>query len=283
MARDRKAIKKAMTDTFISDPNIVAKYALVDGLTFEEQFSLVSVENLWFDNVSFAIYNHEQIVAANAENSRPHTIKWYKEQAESFLDGLPLVWMDGQFQYDLSGVEDVDVRKIIARCAILDSNDGELVVKVARNNAGVIEPLTGPQMVRFIAYMQLIKDAGNILAFVNQPADKLKITLTVQVDVSIIDLANGKLLSTTEDVYPVKDAIASYLDNLEFNGAFVKTFFIDSIQRATGVINPIIDVLQWKYSGFDFMSFNQRKVPEAGYFKIDDVDLTINYVANDLV
>lgn len=283
MARDRKAIKKEMTDAFISDPNVIAKYGLVEGLTFEEQFSLVSIENNWFDNISFAIYNHEQIVSQNAQNSRPHTIRWYKEQAEAFLDGLPLVWLDGQFQYDLSTVTDADVRQIIDRCAILESNDGELVIKVATDNAGVIEPLTGPQLLRFQAYMQLIKDAGNSLVFVNQSADKLKITLTVQVDVSIIDLANGRLLSTTDVVYPVKDAIASYLDNLEFNGAFVKTFFIDSIQKAVGVINPVIDVLQWKYAGFDFVDFNQRKVPEAGYFKIDDVDLTINYVGNDLV
>ena len=54
MARDRKTIKKELTDAFISDPTIIALYGLVSGQTFEEQFSLVSVENVWFDNISLA-------------------------------------------------------------------------------------------------------------------------------------------------------------------------------------------------------------------------------------
>jgi hypothetical protein len=282
MARDRKTIKKELTDAFISDPNVIAKYGLDTALDFEQQFSLVSVENLWFDAVSFGIYNHELIVSKNAQNSRPHTIQWYRDQAMSFLDGLSLQWIDGQFKYDLTGVLDAELRKIIKRCAVLESNDGQLVIKVATDNSGNIEPISNAQLIRFSAYMNLIKDAGNSLVFVNEEADNLKVTLTVQVDALIIDLTTGQLLSSTAASFPVKDAINSYLANLEFNGAFVRTFFIDSIQQAVGVKNLNIDSLQWKYASFSFVDIGNRKVPEAGYFKIDDVDLTINYIANEL-
>jgi hypothetical protein len=278
MARDRKTIKKELTDAFISDPTIIALYGLVSGQTFEEQFSLVSVENVWFDNISLAIYEHEQIVATNALNSRPHNLSWYLEKCKNFHDGLELVWLDGQFQYDLTSVLDAEERKIIDRVAVLESSDGELVVKVATDNAGNIEPLSAPQLLRFTNYLRLIKDAGNRIRIINQEADKLKLTLDVYVDVSIIDLATGQLLNTDEVVYPVEEAINNYLSNLEFNGAFVKEFLKNEIQKASGVKLPLIQSLEWQYATFPFITIAEWKVPEAGYFKIEPTDLTINYL-----
>lgn len=279
MARDRKSIKKELTDAFIADATIIEAYGLVDGLTFEEQFSLVSVENVWFDNISFAIYNHELIVSQNALKSRPHNLSWYKDQCLNFHDGFELVWMDGQFQYNSTVTEE---SKIIDRVAVLESNDGELVIKVATDNAGTIEPLTAPQLGRFVNYLNLIKDAGNRLRIINQPADLLRITLNVYVDVSIIDLATGKLLNVEGDVYPVKEAIDAYLANLEFNGGFVKEFFKNKIQEAVGVKLPLINSIEWKYAAFDWATFGEWKIPEAGYFKIEPADLTINYLAYEL-
>lgn len=278
----RKIIKKELTDAFISDPLVIAKYGLDPLLSFEEQFSLVSIENIWFDNISFGIYNHQLIVSQNAKNSRPHTIQWYIDIAKSFYDGLPLQWIDGQFQYDLSNVIDADLRKIIAECYVLESNDGTLVMKVATNNNGNLEPINNAQLIRFSAYINLIKDAGNVITIVNEQPDKLKITLTVQVDPLIIDLTTGQLLSSSNPVFPIKEAINSYLQNLEFNGGFVRTYFIDTIQKAQGVVNLNVDLLQWKFASFDFVDIGQRKIPEAGYFKIDPIDLTINYISNEL-
>lgn len=279
MARDRKSIKKEFTDAFIADATIIEAYGLVDGLTFEEQFSLVSVENVWFDNISFGIYNHELIVSQNALKSRPHNLSWYKDQCLNFHDGFELVWIDGQFQYNNTVTEE---SKIIDRVAVLESNDGELVIKVATDNDGTIEPLTAPQLVRFENYLNLIKDAGNRLRIINQPADLLKMTLNVYVDVSIIDLATGKLLNVEGDFYPVQEAIDAYLANLEFNGGFVKEFFKNKLQEATGVKLPLIELVEWKYADFDWAVFDQWKIPEAGYFKIEPADLTINYLAYEL-
>lgn len=279
MARDRKTIKKELTDVFISHPEVIALYGLVPGLSFEEQFSLVSVENVWFDNLSFAIYNHELIVTANALNSRPHNLAWYKEKAMNYRDGFELQWINGQFQY---GDDVTEESKIIDRVAVIESADGELVVKVATDNNGNIEPLTAPQLARFTFYMNLIKDAGNRIRIINQNADLLRTTLNVYVDVSIIDLATGKLLNVEGDVYPVQDAITFYLQNLEFNGAFVKEFFKNALQNASGVKLPLIELIEWKYADFDWVTFGEWKVPEAGYFKLNDEDLTINYLPYEL-
>ncbi|MBS1535304.1 MAG: hypothetical protein JST78_09520 [Bacteroidetes bacterium] len=271
-----------MTANWIADPQIQSIYGLTPGNTFEQEFSLVSFENILFNVLSFAIFLHEQIVAKNAENSRPHTIRWYREQVFNFLDGLPLVWINGQFGYDLTGVTDAEQRQIIDRAAVLESNDGQLVVKVATTNSGVLGPLSNAQLARFTTYMNLIKDAGNRIRIVNQSPDNLLLSLKVYVDPSIIDLSTGQLLTTTETNKPVENAINEYLANLEFNGAFVKEFLKNQLQTATGVKLPIIEACQWKFASFAFADFDEWKVPESGYFKIDPSDLNITYLAYDL-
>lgn len=280
--RSAATIKSLITSKFISDPAIIQMYDLQPGATYQEQFSIASLEDILFSQLSSAISIHEGIVENNAQNSRPHTLRWYYSQFTNFLDGLPLTWKDGQFYYDTTNIVDLEERKIIDRCAVLESKNGELVVKVATDQNG-LQPLSAGQLLRFKEYCGLIKAAGNRLRFINLPADNLKMTLTVYVDPSIIDLDTGKLLSVSEDVYPVKKAIDNYLAGLEFNGAFVKEFFRDELQRAEGVKRPLIDVLQSQYLGFPFQDIEDWRIPNSGYFKAIDNNVTIIYKRNDLV
>ncbi len=266
-----------MTDAYISNPVIIEQYELTPGQTFEEQFSLVSLENIWFDQVAEAIYQHELLTDLNALQSRAHNIYWYRQLAYNFHDGLQMVLKDGYFQYDLTGVDDAEERKIIKRVAVLPQS-GQLVMKVATKTGADTHPLSGPQLTRFTDYIELNKDAGNFIQIINRPGDQLRITLTVYVDVSIIDLASGALLNTDEDVKPVEVAIARYLDNLEFDGLFVKTFLQSEIEKAPGVKLPLVNSLEAKSSGFDFEAFQEYKRPESGYFKIAPEDLSITYL-----
>jgi len=59
---------------------------------------------------------------------------------------------------------------------------------------------------------------GIPIEFVNSDADQLLIDYTVYVDSNIIDLATGKLINSTTDVYPVIDAINNYLKILNLTG-----------------------------------------------------------------
>jgi hypothetical protein len=247
--------------------------------------SKVTIWRLWVWIWAFVFQIHERIVEKNAENSRPHTIRWYREQCLSFLDGLPLVWKDEQFKYDLTNVSDAENRKIIDRCAVLESENGQLVIKIAtftQTTNGILQPVTPQQLVRFAAYIGQIKDAGNRIRIINENGDLLKIDLTVYVDPLIIDLQTGQLLSTNEAVFPVKNAVKDYLQHLEFNGALVRTFLQDSLQKAMGVKLPIINSIASQFSGFPFQNITEIKVPESGYFNINDADLTINYLQYDI-
>jgi hypothetical protein len=245
--------------------------------------SKVSTWRVFIWIIAFAIWLHEKIVAANAANSRPQNLPNFIATVLNFHDGLPLVWKDGQFQYNLTGVPNPDSLKIINRCAVLESIDGELVVKVAHDNAGALEPITAPQLSRLGFYLNQMKVPGVNIRLINETADLLKITLNVYIDPQMIDEISGQRLGTTETVFPVKDAINEYLNRLEFNGAFVGNFLEELIQSKEGINLAQIEVLQWKYAALPFADFTTFKVPQAGYFKIQDADLTINYLPYGLV
>lgn len=247
---------------------------------FEAQFSKVSFENILFELIAFVLMAHEQIVERNAENSRPHTIDWYRAQVLNFIDGVGLIWSEGQFQFDLGELtpEEIAERMVVKKCAIEEQANGSLMIKVSGANG----PIEEDELTRLQAYLKNIKDAGNKLKWRNAIADDLLADLTIYVDPLIIDLETGQLLDVEDEIYPVKDAINNYLNHLEFNGAFVKTKFIDAIQAAEGVQDVQINSLQWKYGGNSFADFGRYVVPYAGYFAIAENDLTLNFEPNDL-
>ena len=239
-----------------------------------------SVASLWRRLVwifAYAMWLHEKIVSRNAENSRPQNLPNFRAAILNFHDGLDLVWKDGAFSYDLTGVVDAEARKIIDRCAGLESDDGELVVKIATDNAGVLQPIGAAEELRLKAYIRQIKVPGVRIRLVNQIADDLMATITVYVNPLIIDLATGQLLNTSATVFPVKDAIQTYLTKLEFNGALVKDRLRSEIRNADGIELAVIDDLQWKFDAFPFAPVGEWQIPEAGYFTLADANLTINY------
>ncbi len=239
--------------------------------------SKVAIWRLWIYIVAFAIWIHEAIVEENAKNSRVHTLLWYRAQALLFLDGIDLQWENGQFSYPTL-VENIESRQLVKRCAVLESKDGELIIKITGENN---QPLGDDQQLRFTTYMNEIKDAGNRLKIVNRQADNLKLHVDVYVDTLVINLDTGQYLETSETFKPVEEAIKDYLNHLEFNGALIKNRLIDAIQKSQGVFDLEIKVLQHQYGALPFTDVGRLIVPDAGHFKIEE--LVINYHSNSYV
>ena len=248
--------------------------------------SKVSIWRLWVWIFTYIIWNSEKIVTENAKNSRPQNLPNFIATVLNYHDGLDLVWKNGSFQYDLTNVINPETRKIIARCAVLESNDEELVVKIAVDSGGNLQPATPVQETRILAYLKQLKVPGVPVRLINQNADLLKLNLTCYVNTLIIDTATGALLNTTTPTYPVKEAINKYLSDLskyELNGIVVEQHLRETIAEAEGMKLIEINQLQWKYAGFPFQDIDKWKVSEAGYFKINPADLIINYLPYGLV
>lgn len=225
--------------------------------------------------VAFAIWLHEQIVEKNAENSRPHTLRWYREVALEFVDGQNLIWKDGQFQYDLAYLTDAETEalKKVKHVAVVEAANGKLVIKTATNGSLGSEPLEVEVHQRFKSYMEQIKDAGNRLEYINAPADSLRLTLTVWVDDMIIDMESGDLLNGNGN--PVQEACQTYLNEVEFNGAFIKTFLTDKLQEQPGIKIPKIELLEHQtVNSVNWEEIDEYVLPFSGHFKYDLINVT---------
>lgn len=283
--------------------------------TTNDNTSKTSIWKLWTHIVATAIWIHEKIVERNALISRPHTLNWYQEQALKYIHGKTLTWKDGSYQFDIPAdatESDIESAKIIKHCAVsevdlgtllgdtsveilgnssyLYNNLGVVHMKVANNIGENIKSISTDELNNFREYIARIKDAGNQVIVDSLPGDELKLQLKVYVDPLLIDIENaiekGKLIGT--EIKPVEETIKNYLKNLEFNGAFVKTFLVDAVQKAVGVKIPILEKTFTKpYSETEnplnpspaIVVDGEYTIPKAGYFDLEKLKLEIEYVS----
>jgi len=289
MARDQKEIKLQITDEWINNETIQEKYTLVPGQTFEQQFSKVSVENILFSVIAFAIWFFEKLIDQNQTeineqiaNSRIHTQKWYRQMALDFMFGYELGDLD---IYDTTGLtgEQIAAAKIIANAAPVKMQ-GSLRVKVVKRVGDELAPLSPAELNAFESYMNHVTDGGTYVIPTTNVADDLKLTLDIYYNDQIL-AGDGSRLDGTANT-PVLDAVKDYLKSLRFNGAFIGTKLQDEIQTVQGV-NMVNIVGAWsKYGSYDYDStinpnagkINEIRVADAGYMKLDEANTVINFI-----
>lgn len=290
MARELSEIKQQITDEWINNETIQEKYTLVSGQTFEQQFSKVSVENILFSVIVFAIWMFEKLIDQNQSeinqqiaNSRIHTLNWYREKALAFMFGYELNESD---IYDTTGLTDEQIAaaKIIANAAPVKMQ-GSLRLKVVKRLGNELAPLSPAELNAFESYMNSVTDAGTYVIPTTNVADDLKLTLDIYYNDQIL-AGDGSRLDGTANT-PVLDAIKDYLKSLRFNGAFIGTKLQDEIQEVQGV-NMVKIVGAWsKYGLYDYDTtinpnagkINEVRVADAGYMKLDEANTEINFIA----
>ncbi|RKR11588.1 hypothetical protein C8C83_3328 [Flavobacterium sp. 90] len=199
---------------------------------------------------------------------------------------------------------------------------GVVFIKVATVKDQKISRIDVPnQLFAFKEYIAKIKDAGNQVYISSDQGDILKLKLNVYIDpLSIyinpkdleyyqskistpdsdlgliaadesdpkddLDPFNGSLISDS-DVFPVLDAIKDHLKNIEFNGAFVKTYLVDAIQKAQGIKIPILTKVQTNAATNPSDEPNTSPsdvtkieyfIPKAGYFDLENLEVEVNYI-----
>lgn len=201
---------------------------------------------------------------------------------------------------------------------------GVVFIKVATENSGKISRIDVPnQLFAFKEYIAKIKDAGNQVYITSDDGDILKLHLNVYVDPLAVfidpknieyyqlkslsrlepeqqqkldayeadpdfklDEKNGSLI-LNDTIFPVEDAIKEHLRNIEFNGAFVKTFLVDAIQKAEGIKIPVLSKIETSVAKnsndnedpkLTDVTLVEYFIPRAGYFDLDAVQIEVNYI-----
>ena len=211
---------------------------------------------------------------------KPHTLRWYRQAALDFQYGSALP--EGETTYDNSGLTDDEVaaQKIIAKAAAIEE-DGKVVVKTARSVNGILQQLTSVQYDAASSYLNEIKDAGVSLTLRNDQPDKIRLSLTIYYDPTVLNDSGDRLDGSATDV--ITAAVDSFLLDLPFNGILVRAHLVDALQAVEGVYVPVVNTLQCgRFDAPDLPEVDVQYNPNAGYLDFDNPnDLTINYISQE--
>jgi hypothetical protein len=116
------------------------------------------------------------------------------------------------------------------------------------------------------------------MSIVNFQPDKLRLTIDVYYNPQTLN-AQGERIDGTSAT-PVQDAIKSYLKNMPFDGVFLKSGLVDTLQKVPGVIVPEVRAAQaTKYDVNIWTSIDINYSPFSGFLRIyDPSDLVLNFV-----
>ncbi len=208
-----------------------------------------------------------------ADKSNTGTSKWYLNQTLKFQFGDNLVWDANlnKFMYPII----IEPNKIIKHAAVVFSG-GEVRIKAAKDNGGILEPLNAVELTAFDAYWKTNKIAGTTLSVLSSAADDLKVEVEIIYNALVMN-SDGTLIADNS-FKPVLVAIDSYISNLEFDGRLWVDKLQDEIQKAEGVISVKITTIQAKYSGGNYTDVNQYYDSVAGYLTNDIANSVITYV-----
>ncbi len=287
MSRKREEIKREMTDNFLDNEIVRERYQLVEGKNFDEQFSKMSIENLLFDVVAFAVWVLEQLFWKHRDEVeqmiyelKPHTQRWYRSKALNFQYGFELLPETDRFNNKNHTIEEINKSKIVKYAAVTESKEkSTLVLKVATEVDNELRPLGIDKLTSFKAYMDEIKDAGVNVSVISYEPDILNLEIRIYKDPLILDNKGQSILNAKS---PVNEALEEFLKELPFNGELILQDLANKLEKAEGVKIVQIDSAKSKWidpetNGYGdvFKEIDVKVSPESGYFKLEKRNLDL--------
>lgn len=274
-----------MTQQFMSDPTIVEMYGFTEGAVFEDTFSAVSLESVWFSIVASAIYVLETLfdlfradVDKKISGAVVASIPWYHKIALEFQYGDSLVF-DEATQGFVYPVVDT-TKQLVKFAACRDMGGGVYVLVSGADSSGNPVALSSDVLSAFESYLRERKPAGVILSVNSLNPDLVRSVMTVQYDPQVLT-PDGELI-TDPSVKPVEDAVNAYLKGIVYGGVLNKTKLVDAVQGARGVIDVVLTSVSVKPangSSYEVVTGNNYR-SVGGSFKSNNLTSGITYVVS---
>lgn len=269
------AEKQSMSELTALVPNPDSAQTLLTDLTSS---SKVAVWRLWVWITAVAMWIHEKLwdefkaeVDAIVAAAIPGTARWDREMCLNFQYQDEMVYENFKFIY-----KPVDVSKRIVARASATEQGGNVLLKVAKVVNGIPEKLSEDELLAFMGYIAKIKFAGTFCPVVSTDSDLMSASLDVYYDPTVINTL-GQLLSNTA-IKPAEVAINDYLSTLPWDGVMLKSAVVDAVQKAVGVEDVVLNLLQAKaHSALNYTTVTRTYRSVAGYITIDN--LLINYIS----
>ena len=244
MARTIKQIKASMTEQFMQDAVIMERYGFEPGATFDDTFSAVSIESIWFSIVASAVFVLESLFDAfrvdvnnTIEGAIVASIPWYHKISLEFQYGDSLVFDEATQQYVYPVVD--ESKRVVKFAACRDLGGSVSVLVAGADSDGNPIALEADVKTAFEAYLKERKPAGVLISVESYGPDLIRLVMRVQYDPQILN-PDGTLI-VDPSVYPVENAVNSYLHDIIYGGVFNKTKLVDAVQAAEGVKDVVLD------------------------------------------
>lgn len=222
--------------------------------------------------------------------------RWYRNKALSFQYGFdviedtdvfkPTIQINGE---DVEATdEQITASKVIKYCAVdrkIVNNRASLILKIAGEENGEIIQASDEIKESLKKWFEVdgAAAAGDLITYINYKGDILSFNVDVYINPLVL-MSDGRHKINLN--YPVEDAIRTYLKNLPFNGEFDVQKFEAAILSTEGVLKLKTNKVESKWivpQGGDadgyglFQPISVYKIPESGYFKVEDFKPLINY------
>jgi hypothetical protein len=284
--RSLNDIRASIRQSFVANTTLQTAYGLDPTLTFEQQFSRVSIEAALIDVFALCSYaleaifdQHKKDITAIIEARNPHQLGWYKQKALDFRLGQALIADTDRYSDAGLTAASIATSKVVQYAAAVEvADDGSgipvLRIKTAGSSGGNLAALPSGTITALQSYFADIKDAGVKLLVSSGDPDRLSSRMTIAYDPLQLDSA-GKLIGTT--IEPAREAAKAYARNLEFNGQLSEMAFVDAVQKATGVKLVYLDNFTSAFGTNPLEDVGIQRIPDAGYAEFADLDLVITY------
>lgn len=281
MARTIAEIKKEITDVFLTNGTIMALYGVNPEKSFEDQFSKMSLESILFHVIATCIWTleklfdrHRQEITELINELRPHSLRWYANKAKAYRDGYSLV--PDTDRYDDTGLSDEAIRSAqVVKYAAVEERSAIVFIKVAGGEEGDRHPLTDDQAAGLKEYFMEVKDAGVRLQIINEIPNEFDLDIDVYYNPQVFD---KELKDKNNQEKKVHNLIASFVENLPFNGEYRNSALIAALLGLEG-----IELVDLKEARVDGVPIQAKCIPEHGYFHVNKETLGINAIAYETV
>jgi len=257
MARSIAEIKQTMTNAFMADGTVRERYGLSENDTFDDSFSVVSIENILFYIVAACSHVLEVLfdqfkadVDDKISRAVVASVPWYYKIAKEFQYGDALIFNEAIQQY---GYEQVSEKKRVVKYVAVRDRESSVEILASGETGGQPTVLSDDVLTAFKQYLNRVKIAGVILSVRSLPADSISITATIRIDPLVIDRTGTRI---KDGSFVVENAVNAYLRNIIYGGTFNKTKLVDAIQNVEGVLDVELHACKYSTDGMTYNDIN---------------------------
>jgi hypothetical protein len=127
------------------------------------------------------------------------------------------------------------------------------------------------------AYINVVQPAGVKIVKESNVPDQIRMGWKIYYNPLIINSDGDRIDGTVQDVG--RAAIKEYLTQIVFNGIYAPQNHEVFVKSIDGIELCLIQYVQTKYAGYDWITVNDIATPDSGYYRFaSDTDLIIEYI-----